>query len=54
LDHPDCADVGVVGVADEYSGEVPLAFVALSNEALQRIKKDPAEAERIKVSLKKV
>ncbi|KIK51401.1 hypothetical protein GYMLUDRAFT_234109 [Collybiopsis luxurians FD-317 M1] len=27
LDHPWVADVGVVGIPDKYSGEVPLAFV---------------------------
>ncbi|CAE6424517.1 unnamed protein product [Rhizoctonia solani] len=33
LDHPLVADVGVVGFPDEFSGEIPLAFVALSEEA---------------------
>ncbi|KAJ1299507.1 hypothetical protein OPQ81_006105 [Rhizoctonia solani] len=33
LDHPLVADVGVVGFPDEYSGELPLAFVSLSDEA---------------------
>ncbi|KAG8707022.1 hypothetical protein FRC11_007756 [Ceratobasidium sp. 423] len=33
LDHPLVADVGVVGFPDEYSGEIPLAFIALSEEA---------------------
>lgn len=33
LDHPLVGDVGVVGFPDEYSGEVPLAFVALSDQA---------------------
>ncbi|ELU36931.1 phenylacetyl-CoA ligase [Rhizoctonia solani AG-1 IA] len=33
LDHPLVSDVGVVGFPDEYSGEIPLAFVALSEEA---------------------
>lgn len=40
LDHPLVGDVGVVGFADEYSGEVPLAFVALSEEAKKSGKKE--------------
>ena len=54
LDHPDVADSCVVGVPDDYSGELPLAFVALSESALERVKKDPAEAGRIKAALMKV
>ncbi|QRV83536.1 AMP binding enzyme [Ceratobasidium sp. AG-Ba] len=33
LDHPFVDDVGVIGLPDDYSGEVPLAFVALSPDA---------------------
>lgn len=33
LDHPFVDDAGVIGLPDEYSGEVPLAFVVLSPEA---------------------
>ncbi|CAE6481130.1 unnamed protein product [Rhizoctonia solani] len=33
LDHPLVADVGVVGFPDEFAGEIPLAFVTLSEEA---------------------
>lgn len=29
LDHPDVADACVVGIPDDFSGEVPLAFVVL-------------------------
>ncbi|KAG9118429.1 hypothetical protein FRC07_007067 [Ceratobasidium sp. 392] len=49
LDHPLVADVGVVGFADEYSGEVPLAFIALSEQGKKRGKKDePAMRKEIR------
>ena len=54
LDHPDVSDVCVVGLADDYSGELPLAFVTASAAAAERMKKDPAEAERIRTSITKV
>lgn len=54
LAHPDVADVCVVGVPDDYSGELPLAFVVPSESALARIKKNPREGERLKATLVKV
>ncbi len=54
LDHPDVADVCVVGIPHEYSGEVPLAFVTLEASAAERIKKNPDEAEKVKASISKV
>ncbi|KLO20729.1 phenylacetyl-CoA ligase [Schizopora paradoxa] len=53
LDHPDVADVCVVGIPDEYSGEVPLAFVTLEATTAERVKKNPAEAEKVKASISK-
>lgn len=51
LDHPDVADVCVVGINDDYHGDLPLAFVVPSAAAQQRIKANPAEAQRIKTAL---
>lgn len=52
LRHPDVADVCVVGIPDEYSGELPLAFVALSADAAKRAAS--GDAEKIKASIIKV
>ncbi|CAE7221755.1 unnamed protein product [Rhizoctonia solani] len=47
LDHPLVADVGVVGFPDEYSGELPLAFIALSEEAKKSGKSQDALRKEI-------
>lgn len=54
LDHPDVSDVCVVGLTDDYSGELPLAFVTPSAAAAERMKEDPAEADRIRTAITKV
>lgn len=54
LDHRDVSDACVVGVPDEYSGELPLAFVVLRSDAVSRMEGDPSAAERIKASIMKV
>ncbi|KAJ3512385.1 hypothetical protein NLJ89_g3551 [Agrocybe chaxingu] len=51
LDHPDVDNACVVGVPDDYSGEVPLAFVVLTPSAAKQAAKDPATAEQIKGSI---
>ncbi|KAG8949718.1 hypothetical protein FRC04_008258 [Tulasnella sp. 424] len=53
LDHPDVSDVCVVGVQDDYSGEVPLAFVVLTADAASKAGKASKEAEAIKASIRK-
>lgn len=52
--HPDVVDACVVGIADEYSGEVPLAYVVPSPNALRRISGNKAEAEALKAQISKV
>ncbi|KAI0003767.1 phenylacetyl-CoA ligase [Russula compacta] len=53
LQHPDVVDTCVVGVPDEYSGEVPLAYVVLSADVAKRALKNEAEAAKIKASISK-
>lgn len=48
------ADACVVGVPDEYSGEVPFAFIVPEERAANRLSKNPKEAEKLKASISKV
>ncbi|KAK0486499.1 phenylacetyl-CoA ligase [Armillaria novae-zelandiae] len=52
MSHPHVADVCVVPIADEYSGELPLAFVVPSVQARQ-IMDDGGDPETIKDQIKK-
>ena len=54
LQHPDVADTCVVGVPDDYSGEVPLAFVVLSADAAKTALRSEAEAAKIKAAISQV
>lgn len=54
LDHPDVADTCVVPIPDDYSGEVPLAFVVLRASAANRMGKDSREVDKVKASIMKV
>jgi acyl-coenzyme A synthetase/AMP-(fatty) acid ligase len=54
LEHPDVADTCVVGVADDFSGEVPLAFVVLSADAAKRALRGSGEVAKIKAAILKV
>lgn len=51
LTHPAVADSCVVGIPDEYSGEIPLAFVVPQPNAVNL--KDAAAVTRLKDELKK-
>ncbi|KAL4073112.1 hypothetical protein V8B97DRAFT_2022941 [Scleroderma yunnanense] len=53
LDHPDVEDTCVVSIPDEYSGELPLAFVVLRPEAARRTKERPGAGNEIKRSIAK-
>ncbi|EIM79653.1 acetyl-CoA synthetase-like protein [Stereum hirsutum FP-91666 SS1] len=44
LTHPDVADAGVIGIPDDYAGEVPLAFIALRPATAANIAADQSGA----------
>lgn len=54
LGHPDIIDCCVVGVEDERSGEVPLAYVVLSADAKKRSLEGPQMASDISESIQHV
>lgn len=51
LGHPHVADAGVVGLPDEFAGELPLAFVALQPDIAAAVRRDPSAAENIRTSI---
>ena len=54
LVHADVADVCVVAAPDEYSGELPYAFISLHEAVRNRVAQDLKEEERVKQSIMKV
>lgn len=53
LSHPDVADVCIVPIPDEFSGELPLAYIVLHPPAAVRAASSTAEAGALKVELSK-
>lgn len=51
--HPSVSDVCVVGVSDEYSGELPLAFVVPTLEVLSHIKRGDTTENDVKQAIAK-
>ena len=54
LSDPDVADAAVIGVPDEYSGELPRAYVVLKPEAAAAVKNDEGLTRQIKARLYQV
>jgi 4-coumarate--CoA ligase len=54
LDHEAIADVGVVGIPDDFAGELPAAFVQLQVEAARKIKGDAKAEQDLKRDIAKV
>ncbi|KAH8928455.1 acetyl-CoA synthetase-like protein [Atractiella rhizophila] len=53
LDHEAVADVCVIGIPDEYAGELPRAYVVLSPAAQQLAASSLSKAEELKQSVQK-
>ncbi|TFK86475.1 phenylacetyl-CoA ligase [Polyporus arcularius HHB13444] len=53
LNHPDVADAAVIGVPDDYAGEVPLAYIVLKPQVAAAVKKDAELAKDKRAKLYK-
>ncbi|KZS98387.1 phenylacetyl-CoA ligase [Sistotremastrum niveocremeum HHB9708] len=53
LNHPYVADCAVVGIPNDFSGEVPMAFVTLSEEAKKLADSGNEQVDHIKATIEK-
>jgi len=53
LDHNDVANACVVGVPDEYSGELPFALVVIKAETARRVNASSNETAKVKAAIAK-
>ncbi|RDB15274.1 4-coumarate--CoA ligase-like 7 [Hypsizygus marmoreus] len=53
LAHPDITDCCVIGIPDEYSGELPFAYIVLSPDAHERTAFDVSAETELKLSIVK-
>ncbi|KAH9065660.1 phenylacetyl-CoA ligase [Lactarius vividus] len=53
LSHPDVADVCIVPIPDDFSGELPLAYIVLHPPAAVRAASSTAESDALKAELSK-
>lgn len=54
LEHADVVDACVVGIPDQYSGELPYAYVVPSPDAQARIARGPAEEGQVRTAILQV
>jgi len=51
LDHASVADAAVVGIPDDFAGELPLAFIVLQPGVSSAVQCDPTLADKVRSSI---